>query len=344
MRVPFAAGREMLFKWSLRGLVIVTVALFLTLFFFEASLNVGSKSFFSFLQSRSTTSYPRTTSTGTIHRRLSNTTNIKSCLDPYGPHPFILMALGRTGSGLTFQTIGNLTGQETPAEEYTGSSPIRSTRFFDRIQNDNGLWVTNNLCKKQQQYPNAPLVGFKWKPWKSIYSQPALDGLNFIAQSQNPAIKIVRLRRNLLDVRLSTLKRRQGKMKKGHCSKGDEKCLKKHLKAGSNITVPIEDMIEYLETMSQDEDDVDALLDNMNVPHVHVTYERLYHKDSAADEWMKIFRFLGVGPSEGLTLKQVSNAMGMEPTSHARHRDTIFNYNELKEALEGTEFENLLHL
>ena len=110
---------------------------------------------------------------------LENTTTIKSCLVPDGPQPLILMSLGRSGSGSTYQIIGNLTGMETPSEEYTGKTPVQSTRFFDSIQNDHGLWVTDNLCKKQQQYSNAGLIGFKWKPWKSIFSDPALDGLRF---------------------------------------------------------------------------------------------------------------------------------------------------------------------
>lgn len=196
------------------------------------------------------------------------------------------------------------------------------------------------VCKKQQQYPDAGIVGFKWKPWKSIYSAAALDGLNFISQTQNPTIKVVRLRRNLLDVYLSGLKHKRGV--KAHCSAGDEDCSREHRQAGTNMTVPIDDALAFLETMTQQEDDVDSLLDNTKVPHVHVTYDKLYHEDSA-EEWMKIFSFLGVGPAEGLTWKQVTGAMGMESTSNGHHRDSVFNYDELKEALAGTKYENLLH-
>jgi hypothetical protein len=101
------------------------------------------------------------------------------------------MSLGRSGSGSTYQIIGNLTGMETPSEEYTGKTPLQSRRFFSSIQNDHGLWVTDNLCKKQQRYSRAGLIGFKWKLWKSIFSYPALDGLHVIANSQNPAVKVM---------------------------------------------------------------------------------------------------------------------------------------------------------
>ena len=108
------------------------------------------------------------------------------------------------------------------------------------------------------------------------------------------------------------------------------------------MTIPINETLAYLETMTQDEDNVDALLDDMNVPHVHVTYDKLYHADNA-DEWMRIFEFLGVGPAQDLTLEHVQSAMSMAPTSSVHHRDTVSNFDELKEALQGTDFEVLLH-
>lgn len=35
---------------------------------------------------------------------------LKTCLDPNGPQPYILLTLGRSGSGSTWQAIGTLTG------------------------------------------------------------------------------------------------------------------------------------------------------------------------------------------------------------------------------------------
>lgn len=332
MRVhrPFETGRRVLFSKPALGFIVVSIALLMS-FFFIFDGNLDTLMSLRLLQSQ-TRGDLRT-------RHVAQTVN--SCLDADGPQPFILMSIGRTGSGSTFQVLSNLTGMETPSEEYTGSNPIQSTRFFRHVQNDGGWWVTENLCKKQRLYPDAGIVGFKWKPWKSIYSQPAIDGLNFIAQSQNPTIKVVRLRRNLLDVYLSGLKHKH--RVPGHCRSGDEECFEKHRLAGTNMTVPANEALEFLEEMTRDEDDVDALLDRLNVPHVHVTYGKLYHSDTA-DEWMKIFEFLGVGPAEGLTRQQVNDAMGMESTSNAHHKDSVLNYDELRGALEGTKFENLLHL
>ena len=203
--------------------------------------------------------------------------------------------------------------------------------------------MADKTCKKQRHYPEAGIVGFKWKPWKSIYSPAALDGLEFIAQSESPTIKIVRLRRNLLDFYLSGLKHHNlHGVVYAHCRAGDEECSHEHRQAGTNMTVPVDDALAYLESMTKEENDVDALLDKMNVPHVHVTYDKLYH-DEDANEWMKVFRFLGVGPTQGLNRQQVNGAMAMEWTANAHHRDSVFNFEELAKALAGTDYEDLLH-
>lgn len=334
----------MLFSKPL-GFAVASITLLLPYYFFlfQGSLDIDS---LRFLHSRSKGALRSASMETTAIARSTTTTVTKSCLDANGPQPFILMSIGRSGSGSTFQILTNLTGKESPAEEYTGSNPINSKRFLiaSKTTSDGGsFWVTDNLCKKQTRYPDAGIVGFKWKPWKSIYSPAALNGLKFIAQSQNPTVKIVRLRRNLLDVYLSIIEHRLQGVNKAHCATGDEECFRKHREAGTNVTISVDDTLEYLESMTKQEDDVDALLDDMNVPHVHVTYDKMYHTDTA-EEWMKVFAFLGVGPEEGLTRQQVSNAMGMKPTSNPRHKDSVFNFDELREALTGTKYEGLLHL
>jgi uncharacterized protein YhjY with autotransporter beta-barrel domain len=101
-----------------------------------------------------------------------------------------------------------------------------------------------------------------------------------------------------------------------------------------------------LEKLSTDQAEVDRLLNELEVPHVQVTYERLYgyHGDNTAvEEWMRILRFLGVGPAQNLTLEQVQAAMEHLPTSHVKHKEMLQNYKDIMSLLEGTEFEKLLH-
>ena len=87
----------------------------------------------------------------------------------------------------------------------------------------------------------------------------------------------------------------------------------------------------------------DELLEQLKVPTVHVSYDKLFFDaDETADEWMKIFRFLGVGPQKGLTLNDIRHATTFAATSNRDHRATLKDYDTIAMLLRGTEFEGLL--
>lgn len=264
------------------------------------------------------------------------------CLNAGGPVPYILMSRGRSGSGSTWQIIGNLTGMETPSNEYTGASADASQEFFDLIGGeDGGLWMLRNLCRKQRLYPESGVVGFKWKPFaNTIHSPGAYSGLERIARSAKPAIKVVRNQRNVLDVEISRVKHNRTGVP-AHCMTGDVECLQKHKDMDSTLHLPTERLVDILQEMTREEDDVSALLLEMKVPHVNVSYEKLYH-DEDAEEWMRIFRFLGVGPAKHLTRQGVQKAMAHVDTSIQSHEDTLSNFDTVREVLKGTQFEDLL--
>jgi len=91
---------------------------------------------------------------------------------------------------------------------------------------------------------------------------------------------------------------------------------------------------------------IENKLDFVGVKHVHVRYESLFNDDdddTYADEWMKVFHFLGVGPQEELTMGDVRRSFEYASTSATQHNKTIANYKKVKEALEGTDFWNLIH-
>lgn len=284
-------------------------------------------------------------SSATVQSKFVSSKNINrgTCLVDHGPVPYILMTLGRSGSGSTWQIIGNLTGMETPSEEYTGGGSHDSQRFFKAIgPGDGGKWMLKNLCSKQKKFPSAAAVGFKWKPFSvSMYSPASLEGLELVAKSHDPQIKIVRSRRNLLDVMISKVKHKDSDAP-AHCAVGDKKCLEKHLAAGTDMNLPTEKLLDTLDAWHQEEADVDDLLANMGLPHVSVTYEKLYHSDDAT-EWMRIFRFLGKGPVEGLTMDGVRGAMEHADTSNPSQRMTLANYDEVEKILKGSKYEHLLH-
>ena len=273
-----------------------------------------------------------------------NTTKTTTCLDPNGPQPYVLLARGRSGSGSTLQVLGTLTGKNIPGDhEFTGSTPNQARKFFyeQTGPNDGGQWVVKYLCEQQRQHPDAGVVAFKWKPYsEAMFSPAALAGLDLISRAVNPTIKVVRLRRNLLDNFISDRKHELTKVS-SHCNAGNVRCVRQHKQAGANLTLSVPDLLTFLEAETNQEDEVDKYLVNMSVPHIHASYEKLYHQDNA-DEWMKIFKFLGVGPGEGLTREQVDGSAHAF-TGSPHHREAILNYNEVEKGLKGTRFEKLLH-
>jgi len=87
------------------------------------------------------------------------------------------------------------------------------------------------------------------------------------------------------------------------------------------------------------------LLMKMKIPHVQVTYERLYYNGDDTSEWRKIFKFLGVGPahSKDLTRRHLEGAMEHVATSIPMQNVTLKNFDAVSKILKGTEFEGLLH-
>ena len=277
--------------------------------------------------------------------KVSSANAIPNCLDPNGPQPVILMSLGRSGSSSTWQVIGSLTGQETKSVEYTGSSREESIRFFNKIgPNEGGWWVMKYMCFMQRVFPKAGVVGFKWKPNRSILTMDAsVNGLKLIGRLKDPKIKVVRLRRNLLDVLISRYKHKRSTEKvPAHCTVGDQECLDRQLKAGIGVNLPAHKVVRLLKTLTAEENEVDTHLEALGVPRIHVSFDKLYYSDDV-QEWQKIVHFLIGTKRKELTIDKVRSAMKHASTSHPSHAITIRNYEEIQSLLNGTKFEELLH-
>jgi len=277
---------------------------------------------------------------------------------PSSPIPVILISLGRSGTKVMWQVISRLTGHCLFTQEYTGSNPKDSRSFFSGIKlGDNGNWVLRYLCAQQQKFKEkGGIIGFKWKPNKHSFGkihEKSNDGLRMIGQYTNPQIKVITSSRNLLDVYLSTLKHRKLKyqnnagedsgVKLDHCLQDDMKCINAHKNVGSNIYLPLDTLLYELHDRSARNTEVDLQLKLFNVTHIKVSYEELFESNDA-EEWMRIFRFLGRGPGFHLTKEQVEIAMETVATSNKpSHNVSISNYKEVRDVLKGTEFESLLH-
>jgi hypothetical protein len=88
-----------------------------------------------------------------------------------GPLPVILMALGRSGSSITWSTMSALTGERNIAWEETGGNENTSALFFDSLESNQLAfhnWTLQKLCHIQQHRTdvsiNAGIAGFQWKP------------------------------------------------------------------------------------------------------------------------------------------------------------------------------------
>ncbi len=109
--------------------------------------------------------------------------------------------------------------------------------------------------------------------------------------------------------------------------------------------LPTERLVSELEEIYDTEERVDNLLEDLNVSTIHVSYERLFSSDNAetSSEWMKIFKFLGVGRTANVTATDVQNAVRLETTSLPFHNMSLDNFDDVQSVLIGTKFSSLLH-
>ena len=266
------------------------------------------------------------------------------------PIPVIAISLGRSGSSSTWQILGNLTGEESPHDEkneYTGGNFDKNKEFFKN--NKDETWLIDVMCERMMNRPSAGIVGFKWKLEPRMLKWPGVKAaFRFLKDTRAlPSIKIVRSRRNLLDFTISSYKRSAKKLPP-HCRKTDTDCVEKLHAASSGITLPTKGLVRSLRQKTKKENAVDKYLVRSGIPHVSVTYERLYgnifgDNEAAVAEWRRVFEFVGRGPTRELTFAQLQHATGKQATNYPFHNITLQNYEEVRKTLAGTEFEGLLH-
>ena len=105
--------------------------------------------------------------------------------------------------------------------------------------------------------------------------------------------------------------------------------------------MPVDTVLGSLTTLDHGRAYVTRQLDAFKVPRVDVKYEKLYYAPSA-QEWQRIFQFLGVGPTHNLTMADVEQHMHFVATHPPLRYQTLANYEEVADSLRGTEWEHLL--
>ena len=72
----------------------------------------------------------------------------------------------------------------------------------------------------------------------------------------------------------------------------------------ANTSVPVRYLKDTLKLLERQADGIAAIMEELKVPHLKVLYEKLYYA-KRADQWMDLFRFIGVGPMSGLEMEHV---------------------------------------
>jgi len=216
-------------------------------------------------------------------------------------------------------------------------------------EEEGAWWVTEHLCEFTRRYCNKPVVGFKWKPFVDSWNLPATQGmLKKIASFDEPKIKVIFMTRNPLDVLISKQKHKTqgaGAAREGvkaHCKPDEEDCIKLHAAFGKGLTLPSNGLIKKLQESTDAFDLFDTSLRDMGITYLRTSYEKLYDSEDA-EEWMRIFKFLGRGPTHNLTLDRVTETLPFVQTSPKTHLESLSNFAEIQSVLNGTDFEKLLH-
>eukprot|EP00934_Nitzschia_sp_Nitz4_P002539 Nitzschia sp. Nitz4//scaffold8_size234185//58949//60187//NITZ4_001243-RA/size234185-processed-gene-0.148-mRNA-1//-1//CDS//3329559764//2529//frame0 len=231
---------------------------------------------------------------------------------------------------------------------------IRAARgFYHSIKDDcvdgkcaDGRWLLMWLCEEQQRFKEAGgLVGLKWKGFIRILErEPNINALKIMAHSATSPtpIRVIRSRRNPLDVYLSDLKHRSAKDLPDHCKVGDDECFKQH--ASILLQVPIEEMMNWVSSTYASENAIDDLISTLGIRAIHVDYDKLYYprtQDEGELEWNRMFKFLD--QPANWTSEQIADAAGLKPTTKSRsHKVLIQNFEEVFKALNGTVLEQFL--
>ena len=265
----------------------------------------------------------------------------------------------------------------TPAQEKRAyGKGDRHARSTDHVPGagawkTRGEWLVDYLCHlRAQEEGRQAFVGFKWKPSAATLRDAgeARDSLRLVAAlaaeaaaaedgARPPPVRVLRSRRNPLDVALSRLKHREseaggdGKRLGAHCRVGDAKCLAQ-ASVGRRVVDDVPGLYRNTRDVWESENEVDALLRASGVPVAFVSYDALFYParpEEAEGEWHRALRFVTEGsPSsssrraDAVSWADVRGAVRHAATTPSRcHEDVIANWREVYAAFNGTELEHL---
>jgi len=244
---------------------------------------------------------------------------------------------------------GSINKDPTIAYEVTGQTRVKSEQFFSDIKSQIGSrWAVLRLCHIQKKWPkDTGIIGFQWKPYKvSLEHEYGIGAFKDMGNQLNPPIRVVYLIRNPLDRRTSNIRHEANKGITAHCTVDDLDCIENHKKTSKGgVQLPTgHELKAWLTTDTKAVRNVSSLLSMNGVRYIEVSYEKLYnHQSEDAEEWMRIFQFLGRGPAEGLSMADVRETFSMAATTVASRNETISNFADVEKSLRNTEYEHFLY-
>ena len=160
-------------------------------------------------------------------------------------------------------------------------------------------------------------------------------------QEVTKIFKVLYMRRNPIDVMISQVKHNLSGGVSGHCGPNDEKCIAAHSKREKHLRLGTTNLVNKLEYFKEEDEAITTKLHKHGIDYYQTFYDKLYEADDAS-EWMNIFRYLGVGPMEGLTLEKVAKAFPLAKTTKLPRKQILANYEEVYDVLKDTEFLHFL--
>ena len=274
------------------------------------------------------------------------------------PTPVVFICAGRSGSSNTWKTLSKLAGGKVNrAIEDLGSTPKQVQLFMDTFPSEEygAWWVQQHLCQITKFHTMSNIAGFQWKPYKnslrSSFGQGVLKGISGynanITKGQPPPssnhasssfIRVLYMTRNNLDVIISKLKHKIRTEIVAHCDKDDKDCSQQH---NVKVTLSTNGLLRSLNSMKLKQKNDESTLQLMGVEYYRTSYEKLYNTNSA-EEWKKILAYLGYPIDKTTAMKDIEAAFPYAKTTTVSRRDILENYDEVRNVLEGTEFEALL--
>jgi len=246
-------------------------------------------------------------------------------------HKHILISNGRSGSAFINEKIATIFNVEY--HKHVGIELYGS--------NYNKLLKTKNPVKMSKQffnkYPNIKHIGFQWKPY--ILNKTYLKVLPYIKTNN---IKVLINKRNWLDVILSESKRVNNDIKSHY--KSNNKQFQKALNI--RVTLNASTIISQLVAREKRYAEVIVLLKNNNINYLEIFYDTLKKKKQR--DWIKIIKFLDpsidINRKYKTKLRETLKNDRFKKTTIMKHYEIITNYDDILNALIGTEYEKYIDI